>query len=40
MISKESIKKRIEDPELSITYAEMSYMLIQGFDFLSLYEKY
>jgi tyrosyl-tRNA synthetase len=29
MISKESIRKRIEDPELSITYAEMSYMLIQ-----------
>ena len=40
MISKESIRKRIEDPELSITYAEMSYMLIQWFDFLSLYEKY
>ncbi len=29
MIAKESIKKRIEDPEQSITYAEMSYMLIQ-----------
>lgn len=29
MIAKESVKKRIEDPELSITYAEFSYMLIQ-----------
>lgn len=40
MISKESIRKRVEDPELSITYAEMSYMLIQWFDFWSLYDKY
>jgi len=29
MIGKESVKKRIEDPSLSITYAEFSYMLIQ-----------
>ena len=40
MISKESIRKRIEDPELSITYTEMSYMLIQWFDFWTLYNKY
>jgi len=40
MISKESVKKRVEDPEQSITYAEMSYMLIQWFDFLTLYSKY
>lgn len=39
MIAKESIKKRIEDPDLSITYAEFSYMLIQWFDFLTLFEK-
>ena len=38
MISKESIKKRIEDPNLSITYTEFSYMLLQGHDFLHLYE--
>ncbi|MCX6823584.1 MAG: tyrosine--tRNA ligase [candidate division SR1 bacterium] len=40
MIAKESIKKRIEDPEQSITYAEMSYMLIQGFDFFTLFSKH
>jgi tyrosyl-tRNA synthetase len=38
MLSKESIKKRIEDPNLSITYTEFSYMLLQGYDFLHLYE--
>ena len=30
----------VEDPDQSITYAEFSYMLIQGFDFLTLFEKY
>lgn len=40
MIAKESVKKRVEDPEQSITYAEMSYMLIQWYDFLELYNKY
>lgn len=40
MIAKESIKKRIEDPEQSITYAEMSYMLIQWFDFFTLFSKH
>lgn len=39
MIAKESVKKRIEDPDKSITYAEFSYMLIQWFDFLTLFEK-
>ena len=40
MIAKESIKKRIEDPDQSITYAEMSYMLIQWFDFFTLFTKH
>lgn len=40
MIAKESIKKRITDPEQSITYAEMSYMLIQWFDFFTLFSKH
>lgn len=40
MLSKESVKKRIEDPEMSITYTEFSYMLLQGYDFLTLYEKH
>ena len=38
MTAKESIKKRIEDPDQSITYAEFSYMLIQWFDFLTLFD--
>ncbi|MDR1945021.1 MAG: hypothetical protein LBQ59_02840 [Candidatus Peribacteria bacterium] len=29
MISKESIKKRIEDPDKSISYTEFSYQLLQ-----------
>lgn len=40
MIAKESVKKRIEDPDKSITYAEFSYMLIQGYDFLYQFENY
>lgn len=40
MTSKESIKKRIDDPDKSITYAEFSYMLIQGYDFLYQFENY
>jgi len=39
MIAKESIKKRIDDPEQCITYAEFSYMLIQWFDFFTLFTK-
>ncbi len=38
MIAKESIKRRITDPEQSISYAEFSYMLIQGYDFVHLFE--
>jgi len=40
MIAKESVKKRIEDPDKSITYAEFSYMLIQGYDFLHLFQNH
>ncbi len=40
MIAKESVKKRIEDPDKSITYAEFSYMLIQGYDFLHQFENF
>ena len=40
MINKESVKKRVEDPTQSITYAEMSYMLIQWYDFFKLYSEY
>ena len=36
MISKDIINRRLET---GITYAEFSYMLIQGYDFLNMYEK-
>lgn len=38
MAAKESVKKRLEDPDKSISYSEFSYMLIQGYDFMHLYE--
>ena len=36
MLSKDIINRRLET---GITYAEFSYMLIQGYDFLNMYEK-
>ena len=36
MINKDIISRRLET---GITYAEFSYMLIQGFDFLNMYQK-
>jgi tyrosyl-tRNA synthetase len=36
MMNKESVKRRIEDPDQSISYTEFSYMLIQGYDFVHL----
>ena len=38
MLSKESVKKRMENPESGISYTEFSYMLLQGNDFVHLYE--
>lgn len=38
MLTKETVKKRIEDPDKSISYTEFSYMLIQGYDFYKLYQ--
>ncbi len=37
MISKDTVKKRVEDPKQSISYTEFSYMLLQGYDFVNLY---
>lgn len=39
MMAKETVKKRIEDPDKSISYTEFSYMLLQGYDFVRLYEE-
>ena len=40
MLSKDSVKKRLNNPESWITYTEFSYMLLQGNDFLELYENH
>lgn len=37
MMAKETVKRRIEDPDKSISYTEFSYMLLQGYDFFRLY---
>jgi len=37
MIKKETVKKRVEDTDKSISYTEFSYMLIQGYDFVKLF---
>lgn len=37
MMAKETVKKRIEDPDKSISYTEFSYMLLQGYDFYKLF---
>ena len=37
MMSKDTVKKRIEDPKQSISYTEFSYMLLQWYDFSKLY---
>ncbi len=40
MIAKESVRARIERPEQGISYTEFSYMLLQAFDFLHLFDTY
>lgn len=40
MMTKETVKKRIEDPDKSISYTEFSYMLLQWYDFVRLYKEY
>ena len=37
MMSKDTVKKRIEDPKQSISYTEFSYMLLQWYDFYRLF---
>lgn len=40
MLAKDSVKSRIEREEVGISYTEFSYMLLQAYDFLHLYEAY
>ena len=39
MLARESVKRRLEQEE-GISYTEFSYMLLQAYDFLVLYDKY
>lgn len=36
MMSKDSVKSRLENPDVGISYTEFSYMLLQGYDFVHL----
>lgn len=40
MIAKESVRQRIERPERGISFTELSYMLLQAYDFLHLFDAY
>ncbi len=40
MVAKESVKSRLERPDQGISYTEFSYMLLQAYDFVQLYERY
>ena len=40
MISKDSVRSRMEDRDSGISYTEFSYMLLQGFDFYHLRKTY
>jgi tyrosyl-tRNA synthetase len=40
MMAKESVRARLEDRESGISYTEFSYMLIQAYDYLHLYDKH
>lgn len=40
MVAKESVKSRFEGREQGISYTEFSYMLLQAYDFLKLFDKH
>ncbi|HUR19133.1 MAG TPA: tyrosine--tRNA ligase [Acidimicrobiales bacterium] len=40
MIAKESVRARLEEREQGISYTEFSYMLLQAYDFLHLFDAY
>jgi len=40
LIKRELIKKRLDTPDESISFAEFTYSLLQGYDYLTLYQKY
>lgn len=40
LLKKESVRRRLEDDEVGISYTEFSYLLLQAYDFLELYDRY
>jgi tyrosyl-tRNA synthetase len=40
MIQKDSVRERLQNREQGITYTEFSYMLLQAYDFLHLFDRY
>jgi tyrosyl-tRNA synthetase len=40
MLSKESVRRRLQEREGGISYTEFSYMLLQAYDFLHLFDAY
>jgi len=40
MVAKESVRARLEEREHGISYTEFTYMLLQAYDFLQLFEKH
>lgn len=40
MVQKESVKRRLEDDSLGISYTEFSYMILQSYDFVVLNRRY
>jgi tyrosyl-tRNA synthetase len=37
LMAKESVKRRLADPDVGLSYTEFSYILMQSYDFLELY---
>lgn len=40
LVKRDLIKKRLETPDESISYTEFTYSLLQGYDYLTLHQKY
>lgn len=40
LVKRDIIKKRLDTPDESISYTEFTYALLQGFDYLTLHQKY
>lgn len=40
LVNREYVRSRVLDPDKSITYTELSYILLQAFDFEHLYKEY